>query len=529
MNDASSDAAAAGRAPLGRRLVWPGGLSARLLLLTVLFALAGAVLILVPSLADYQEARYLDRIRAAELASLAVEAAPARTVSNTMATQLMNGAGVVSVAVQSGGVRRLLLEAPRLRRPPELVDLRNLDLANWLSQPFLTLFAGDDRYVRVVAKPRFRDGDFIEIVVPNASLKAELLTYLLRSMWVALFIAAVAGAGLYMSLNAFLVRPIQKLTRAIDRFRADPADPAAHIVLSGRRDEIGRAESELDRMQADLRAALASRARLAALGEAMAKINHDLRNMLSSAQLASERLTALRDPRVSQAMPRLERALDRAITLTTNVLSYGRSQEAAPQAAPAPLLPALKEAAEDAGFTEEGVELQTNIEPTEEVLADPEQLHRILVNLLRNAREAMEAAGKGEDGRVRVSLEQQPGRSVIRISDNGPGLPEKATAHLFQPFAGSGRPGGAGLGLAISRELAQAHGGDLTLAENGPEGATFELTLPEPSSGAEATPEAPTPPTPSGPLSPGEPPLSRSERRPRASGRRRPAASRRAP
>ena len=529
MSDASTDAAAARRAPLGRRLVWPGGLSARLLLLTVLFALAGAVLILVPSLADYQEARYLDRIRAAELASLAVEAAPARTVSNTMATQLMNGAGVVSVAVQSGGVRRLLLAAPRMRRTPELVDLRNMGFADWLAQPFLTLFAGDDRYVRVVAAPRFRDGDFIEIVVPNAPLKAELFSYLLRTLWVALFIAAVAGVGLFMSLNAFLVRPIQKLTRAIDRFRADPGDPAAHIVLSGRRDEIGRAEAELDRMQADLRAALASRARLVALGEAMAKVNHDLRNMLSSAQLASERLAAVLDPRVSQAMPRLERALDRAITLTTNVLNYGRSQEPAPQPAPAPLLPALREAAEDAGFSDHGVELQTNISPNAQVLADPEQLHRILVNLLRNAREAMEAAGNGEDGRVRVSLDERPGRSVIHIADNGPGLPEKATAHLFQPFAGSGRTGGAGLGLAIARELAQAHGGDLSLVENGPEGATFELTLPDSSSGAETAPETPPHPAQPGPLSPGEAPINRSERRPRASGRRRPPATRRAP
>ena len=525
MSDASTDAGATPRAASGRRMLWPGGLSARLLILTVLIALAAGLSILVPSLADYQESGYFDRARAAELASLAVDVAPARTVSTTIKTQLLKAAGVVSVAVQSGGFRRLEVQAASMPRTPELVDLRNRSFTTWISQPFLTLFSGDDRYVRVVAKPRFRDGDFIEVVIPNAPLRKDLAAYLLKVGWVSLFIAVVAGAGMFLLLDAFLVRPIQKLTIAMERFRADPDDPSARVALSHRRDELGRAETELDRMQADLRTALASRARLAALGEAVAKINHDLRNMLSSAQLASERLASLRDPRVSQALPRLERALDRAITLATDVLNYGKTQEAAPQPSEIVLLPALQLAAEDAGFGDHGVGLQTNVAAGARVLADPDQLHRILVNLLRNTREALEADGRAEDGLIRVSLDQEDGASVVRLADNGPGLPEKATTHLFQPFAGSARKGGAGLGLAISRELAQGHGGDLLLVANGPEGAVFELILP----GAPAAiqPEAPSPETPAPP--PGEASVSPSVRRPRAAGQRRPPASRRAP
>jgi len=526
MSDAARDAGAARPRPSGRRLLWPGGLSARLLILTVLIALAAAFLILAPSLAGFQEDRYLDRIRAAELASLAVDLAPSRTVSSRTQAQLLNGAGVVSIAIQSGGSRRLVLQAPRMRRTPELVDLRSRSLLTWISQPFLTLFSGDDRYVRVVAQPSFRDGDFVEVVIPNAPLRADLFAYLVKVVWVALFIAVVAGAGLFMLLNAFLVRPIQKLTAAMERFRADPEDPAARIAVSHRRDEIGRAERELERMQADLRAALASRARLAALGEAVAKINHDLRNMLSSAQIASERLASLRDPRVSQALPRLERALDRAITLATDVLNYGKSQEAAPQSGEIVLLPALQMAAEDAGFADHGVGLQTDVAPGARVLADPDQLHRILVNLLRNAREAMESAGRSERGLVRISLDQEDGASVLRVADNGPGLPEKATTHLFQPFAGSARSGGAGLGLAISRELAQGHGGDLLLVANGPEGAVFELILP--GAPAAAAPEPPPSPA-SAPETGGESAVSPAVRRPRAAGQRRPPASRRAP
>ena len=526
MSDASTDAGATPRAASGRRRLWPGGLSARLLILTVLIALAAGLSILVPSLADYQESGYLDRARAAELASLAVDVAPARTVSTTIKTQLLKAAGVVSVAVQSDGVRRLEVQAARMPRTPELVDLRNRSFTTWISQPFLTLFSGDDRYVRVVARPRFRDGDFIEVVIPNAPLRTDLAGYLLKVGWVALFIAVVAGAVLFLLLDGFLVRPIQKLTIAMERFRADPDDPSARIALSHRRDELGRAETELDRMQADLRAALASRARLAALGEAVAKINHDLRNMLSSAQIASERLASLRDPRVSQALPRLERALDRAITLATDVLNYGKTQEAAPQPTEIVLAAALQMAAEDAGFADHGVGLQTNVAPGARVLADPDQLHRILVNLLRNTREALETEGRAENGLIRVSLDQEDGASVVRLADNGPGLPEKATAHLFQPFSGSARSGGAGLGLAISRELAQGHGGDLLLVANGPEGAMFELILP----GAPAAiqPEPPPSETPTTPPV-AEAPVSPPVRRPRAAGQRRPPASRRAP
>ena len=524
MTDAATDAASAPPAARGRRWVWPGGLSARLLVLTVLFALLAGLLILVPSLASYEEARYLDRVRAAELASLAVEAAPARTVSNTMAAQLLNGAGVVSVAVQSGGVRRLLLEAPRMNRTPDFVDLRRRNPAAWLSEPFWTLFSSDQRMVRIMAKPRFRDGDFVEVVAPNGPLRRELTAYLLGLMWVTLFISVVAGAALYLALNAFLVRPIQKITAAMEMFRADPEDPAAHIDLSGRRDEIGRAEAELDRMQADLRLALSSRARLAALGEAVAKINHDLRNMLSSARIASERLAMLGDPRVSQTLPRLERALDRAITLATDVLSYGKSAEAAPQTALVPLLPALQAAAEDAGLDEDSVRLNADFPPDAEVRADPEQFHRILVNLLRNARQAIDSAGKPGPGLVRASLERRAGATVLRLADNGPGVPEKAKARLFEPFAGSSHAGGAGLGLAIARELAQGHGGDLVLARSGPDGAAFDLILPDASGDPAGLPPAPTaePEQPAAVVSSTAP-------RPRAAGPRRPPASRRAP
>jgi signal transduction histidine kinase len=461
------------------RFFWPGGLSARLLTLTILFVAFGGLIALPPVLAAFEQQWLLDRARAAELASLAPEVAPDRKVSEQLKTELLRGAGVEIVAISNDKIRSLVFAGPRTpAAAPYLVDLRgNVGLD--LLAPFRTLFSAPGSRMRVMAAPRFRKADFVEFVAPDAELKKALVDYLGRVVLVIGFVSAVAGVLVYLTLNYFLVRPMQRITYAMERFRADPDDPKARVPLSRRRDEIGRAETELDLMQGDLRAALNSRARLAALGEAVAKINHDLKNMLTSAQIASERLAALKDPKVTQALPRLERALDRAVKLASGVLAYGKSQEAAPEPKAVPLAAAVEMAAEEARLSKDGVQLADEVDPADQVMADPDQLHRILVNLMRNAREAIEhQEGRSEPGMVSVSVSYPDGLTLIRVADNGPGVPERVRERMFQPFAGSGRPDGAGLGLAIARELAQGHGGDLTLVEAGPPGAVFEIRLP---------------------------------------------------
>jgi signal transduction histidine kinase len=479
----------------GRRFPWPGGLSARLLLLTALFVALAGLVILPPALATFEKQWLLDRVRAAELASTIADADPERRVTDKVSQQLLDQAGVVIVALQVDGARRLVLPTePRSIEPPYLVDLRRQNPGSWLAAPFFTLKSAPGSLVRVMAEPRFRqEAEFVEIVLPDAPLKAQLVVTFWRLAAVTLFVASLAGGLIYLSLNFLLVRPMQRITKAMERFRADPEDPQARVVVSRRRDEVGRAEAELDLMQSDLLAALQAKARLAALGEAVAKINHDLRNMLTSAQMASDRLAALGDPKVAQALPRLERALDRAITLATDVMAYGKTKEPAPVTRPLPLRAALEMAAEDSGLQPGGVALETVIDGREQVLADPDQLHRILTNLLRNAREAIEGApDRGGKGKVFVELRRAEGMSVLRLSDDGPGVPEKARNNLFQPFVGSVRRGGTGLGLAIARELAQGHGGDLALVETGPGGAVFDLTLagtPDPAPEAPPTPK----------------------------------------
>jgi len=110
--------------------------------------------------------------------------------------------------------------------------------------------------------------------------------------------------------------------------------------------------------------------------------------------------------------------------------------------------------------------------------ADPDQLFRVLLNLVRNAAQALESRPRGEGSplQIRITGRREGSVAIIEVSDTGPGVPAKAREHLFEAFQTSGRPGGSGLGLAIAAELIRAHGGDIHLVE-GTIGATFR-TLP---------------------------------------------------
>jgi len=457
----------------------PDALAWRLLLLTFVFTVVVGVLIVAPSAASFHERWLLDRLQSAELASVGVEALPYSAVEDDVAEQLLAIGGVQAVVVGDQGVRRLLLQAPNLPRTPDLIDLRQNRPVARITDPWRTLFGHPERSIRVQARPRYRSGDFIEILAPAEPLKIELKAFLLSSLLMSLFISLAAGGLLYSGLAFLVLQPLRRVTRSIEHFAHNPeteGDPP-----SNRHDEIGRVERELARMQAEVRLSLRSRARLVALGEAVAKINHDLRNMLTSAQLASERLADSPDPEVARVLPRLERALGRAATLSRNVLEYGKSEEPAPLHVRIPLAAALAAAGEDAGLTAAGVRLTRSVPARLSILADSDQLHRVLVNLMSNARQAIESDPTrriDRKGIVRVTVSTEDGACIMQITDDGPGIPPRLSENLFQPFVSGRASDGAGLGLAISRELAANHGGTLTLVETGPTGTTFALRLP---------------------------------------------------
>jgi signal transduction histidine kinase len=266
-------------------------------------------------------------------------------------------------------------------------------------------------------------------------------------------------------------------------FRAEPENPARIITTSARGDEIGTAERELAAMQAELAALLAQKNRLAALGLAVSKINHDLRNLLTSAQLFSERLASVADPHVQRFAPRLMRALERAIAFCQSTLSYGRVQEPPPERRMLALEPLIETVRETVGLdATTPVRWISAVERGLMVDADPDQLFRILLNLARNAVQALDAREvKDKDpGRdqIRITGRREGGVVVIEVSDTGPGLSPRAREHLFEAFQGSTRTGSAGLGLAIAAELVRAHGGEIRLVE-GTIGATFRIVIPD--------------------------------------------------
>lgn len=453
---------------------WPG-LSTRLLAMTSLFVLLAEALIFFPSIANYQKSWLAERVEMAQTAVLALEAAPERRVSDELSRKLLENAQIVAVAASSDmGLEMILSPAMEMEGQVDMQDLRHTGMIPPVAMTLNLIFSPDTAFVRVLETPKF-EGEFIEVVVEAKPLRAELLAYANRILWLSLFISAFVGLLIYFSLVLLVVRPIRRITHSIERFRDDPRDWTSHIMPSGRVDEIGRAEETLADMEMAVKAALKERERLAQLGEAMAKINHDLRNSLASAQLVSDTLNRSEDPRVQRAAPRLERAIERAINLAEDTLKYGRSEPPAPRLRATALRMPIDEAALEALSAHDGIVFVNEVDVGIEAQADPDHLHRVIVNLVRNAAQAISA--KGGKGEICVHAESGAGKIIVQISDNGPGIPPRVQNTLFQPFSASASKQGSGLGLAIARELALGMGGDLRLVRTDENGTVFELVL----------------------------------------------------
>jgi len=477
----SARSAASGRRGLG--------LSAKLLLLTITFVMLAEVLIFVPSIANFRITWLNDRLVAAQLAALAAEAVPGGVVPDPLRTELLRTAQVRAVALKRSNERRLVLPPDTAYQIDDSFDFRasargrgvgsELALRLKLIWQALSVFWGPEgRIIRVIGEPGMGAGDFIEVVLPEAPLRAAMIRYGLNVLGLSVIISVITAALVYFALNGLLVQPMMRIARNMMDFSRRPEDASRIIVPSPRRDEIGVAERELAHMQAELAQTLHQKSRLAALGLAVSKINHDLRNMLANAQLISDRLSSLPDPAVQRFAPKLITSLGRAITLADSTLKFGRAEEAPPRRELTVLRPLVEEVGDGLGLPREGsVDWAIDIEGQLRVDADRDQLFRILNNLTRNALQAIEQQ-EGIAGQIRVVAMRNGARVSIEVSDNGPGVPEKARAHLFQAFQGSARKGGTGLGLAVAQELVTAHGGTIQL-RNTPKGATFVIEIPD--------------------------------------------------
>jgi signal transduction histidine kinase len=448
-------------------------LSARLLILTVFFVMLGEVLVFVPSVARFRMTYFENRIAAGKLASLALEASPSGHLDRSLVDRLLAQVGAHGVILHRADGAVLMLDAPTAPVPDATIDLTHPSIIAAIRGSMMALARSGNRILRVLGPSPAGPGETVEVLLDETPLRREMWDFGTRLLELSIVLSLITAVLVYLSLQWLLVRPMQHITASMMAFREDPEDGSRMIVPSRRTDEIGVAERELAIMQQAVRRALTQRARLAGLGTAVTKINHDLRNILATARLVTDGLSGSAAPEVRRILPRLIEAIDRAVALCTRTLDFSR-EDAAPLASSRfRLAPLVGEVAGAIVAATHDFAVDCAVEPNFEITADRDQLYRVLSNLARNA---LEAGAR----RVRVSAVRDDAMISIDVGDDGPGLPPKAQENLFRPFFGSARPGGTGLGLAIARELTRAHGGELTLASSTGAGSVFRLRLPAP-------------------------------------------------
>jgi signal transduction histidine kinase len=456
------------------------GLSYKLIATIIGVILLVEIVVYLPSLASFRVTWLQDRLQVGIVAARVLDAVPdVMALPPNLTDRLLTSAGANAIVYRREGQSQLIERAdPIMPDSAVTADLRQTDLLSQIGGALDTLFAGPGRTLRIVGEGD-ADEALVELLMPEAPLRRDMIDYSRSIVLVSLGIAAVTAFALYMLVSTLFIDPVLRLTGNMLAFRKAPENGALILEPTRRRDEIGILERELSAMEQDLFSMLRQRRHLADLGLAVAKINHDLRNTLTSAQLLSDQVATLDDPKVQRLAPRLVTTLDKAIGFAQSVLDFGREATAPPRYSSV----ALHDLAEDAAFEARVVghpmiAFQNSVPEDLSIDADASQMGRVLVNLMKNAREALEAAG-GEDreSRIEVMVEEQDESVVLSVLDNGPGLPPRAREKLFVAFEGSARSGGTGLGLAIAREITEAHGGTLAFVPV-EQGTRFDITLP---------------------------------------------------
>ncbi|MDB5511988.1 MAG: histidine kinase [Enterovirga sp.] len=458
------------------------GLSGRLIILTLLFMMLAELLIFVPAVASFRRSWVSDRIMGAQMIVLALSGTPNEARSTDIEARLLAGVkGAQAIGVRGPGTRWLLAAGGDV--PPEAaywVDMREGPWWGAFRGLYRTMMQGHHGPTRITAPgpAGVPNVEWVELILDEAPLRQAILTFSRQFLAVSLVMSGITSALLYLALHLLVVRPVQRLAGNVAAFAENPEDSNRIIVPSGRTDEIGVAEQALARMESALATELRQKRRLAELGLAVSKINHELRNILTTAQLLGDRLGDVVDPVVQRVAPRLIATLGRAIDYCNATLAYGRASERAPLREIVPLAPIVEEQLDLTKLGEgHPIAIEADIAPDLLVDADPEQLGRVLLNLIRNSVEAL-ARAKTPDARILVLAKRIDRAVQISVLDNGPGVPERVRDRLFSAFQASERSGGTGLGLPVADELVRLHGGRVVLEESGA-GACFAIRIPD--------------------------------------------------
>ncbi len=453
------------RPPPGR------GLTAKILILSVAFVLLGEILIYVPSIARFRLVYFQERLAAAHLATLALDEESAANVDMPLEDALLQHSGALAITLYRPDANLML---GREEDVQAMYDLATSTPIDHIIGAFETLSYRGNRLVRVYGPAPQESGTRVDIILAEAPLYVAMIDYSSRILLLSVFLSLFIAFLLFLSLRLMIVRPLARITEELAMFRNHPEDGSLDPAESTRLDEIGIVDRELLRMRKGLRQALRQRTRLAALGAAVGKISHDLRNILSSAMLVSDRLERSEDPKVREVTPRLIESLDRAVALSKQTLDFAKSRPFDIKPAEVQLAELIDHVNRSADGSHAHVTIEASIDEAIRVRIDRDQMFRALLNLVRNA---VEAVGDAQ-GRVSVSARTRLRSLSILVEDTGPGIPDHVKDNLFEPFGRTTKEDGTGLGLAIAREIVRAHGGDIRVLKTGPTGTSFAVTLP---------------------------------------------------
>ena len=452
-------------------------LNGRFLILTVVFVMAAEVMIFVPSIARFREDFLLSHLERAQIASLALLAND--SIDMQLEDELLANAGVYNVVLRRNEIRQLVLSSPIPAQIYATYDLRDPSAWALIKDATAVLADPKDQVIRVIGDPVKEAGLLIEVTLSTTPLRMAMIDYGYRILILSAVISFFTAALLFVAVREIIVKPIKHVVGAMTSYTQAPEDARRIFKPSASVIELRDAEIALSEMQTELTGALKQKERLAQLGGAVAKVSHDLRNILTTAQLFTDRLEYSDDPAVIRSAPKLVNSIHRAVNLCESTLAFGKAEEPAPTLAGVRISELVAEVidSERLAIGDFDLSFSEDIPATLVLRADDEQLHRVISNLVRNARQAIMATG--QPGEISVSSREDTDEWLIHVADTGPGLPNKAREHLFQPFQGGTRKGGFGLGLAIASELIRGHGGHLILESSDEAGTRFAIHLPK--------------------------------------------------
>ena len=279
--------------------------------MTIGFVMLAELVIFIPSAATYRQDWLKERADQAALLAQAFTGVPNFEASEILTKQFMAHTDVIMMSAKRDGMSVFMLGHPPEDRKIMLIDMRekSQQALPRFRDAFGSFFGGQEGHLRVIYDSPVEKQDTLELLIPKHNLRTDLREYFKNIFWLSLAIAIITGSLIYMAMLFLIIRPIVNLANDLSQFREDPLKRRRDKPISVRKDEIGQLQREFHEMKKGVRASLKQRERLATLGMAVAKINHDLRNVLASASLVSDRLASDQDERISKMGGRLTASL----------------------------------------------------------------------------------------------------------------------------------------------------------------------------------------------------------------------------